>query len=202
MSSTKTTKAMRQPETNGQDEAPSGRRLAGNLGPGILYPGVGELVQRTGKAYRCGTIAALVMGYAEHENSMDKSRTSTRFAGRFLLTDHAGKAMQGLECYFPGTVTRALRTALDRNPTGEPVQVAFEVWCEPDAPGAKRSPLRYSYACYDLSKQKADDPLLMLAASAGIIELPAEPQRALPGADIIPDDIDPETGEVYTRAAA
>jgi hypothetical protein len=179
--------------------APKGRRLTGNLGPGRLYPGAGRLVQQTQQPVRCGTIAGEVFGYLEHPNSKDAKRVSTRFAGRFVATTAEGKLIQGYECYFPGTVERTLRAALDlqRNSGGaKPIPVALDVWCEPDEPGRPASPLGYQYVTYDRSAQPASDPLLELAYQDGVIERPKETPQLLTTASAGVEHYDPETGEV------
>jgi hypothetical protein len=116
-----------------------------------------------------------------------------------LLTDHAGTVINGHECYFPGTVERALRAALGLNPHGEPIPVAIEVWCEPDAAGRPPSPLGYSYVTYDRAAVRDNDPLLSLAYEAGILERPSL-AIAAPESDA-DETIDPETGEITRRAS-
>lgn len=175
-------------------QAPQGRRLAGNLGPGTLYPGVGKLVQRTGQPHYCGTMTGRVFGVTEHPNTRDPKRVSSRFAGNFLLIDHNGTVINGHECYLPGTVERAIKAALHLNPQGEPVPLAIEVWCEPDQDGRPPSPLGYSYVTYDRAAVRENDPLLALAYEAGILE---RPSLALPEPDSREGEtIDPETGEI------
>ena len=183
-------------------QAPQGRRLAGNLGPGTLRPGVGKLVQRTGQPYYCGTITGRVFGFTEHPNSRDPKRTSTRFAGNFMLIDHNGTVINGHECYLPGTVERAIKAALNLNPHGEPVPLAAEIWCEPDQDGRPPSPFGYSYVTYDRAAVRENDPLLALAYEAGILERPslaiaaARDDEAREG-----ETVDPETGEITRQAA-
>lgn len=177
---------------------PKGQRLAGNLGPGRLYPGVGKLVQRTGRPYYCGTMTGRIFGVTEHPNSKDPARTSSRFAGQFMLIDHSGEMYRGYECYLPGTVERAVKAALRLNPQGEPVPLSIEVWCEPDEEGRPPSPLGYSYVTYDRAPTAANDPLMAIAVAAGIIEAP---KTALPAPEsTVEPEVDPETGEVTTPA--
>ena len=182
-------------------QAPQGRRLAGNLGPGTLYPGVGKLVQRTGQPYYCGTITGRVFGFLEHPNSRDPKRTSTRFAGNFMLIDHNGTVINGHECYLPGTVERAVKAALNLNPHGEPVPLATEIWCEPDQDGRPPSPLGYSYITYDRAAVRENDPLLALAYEAGILERPSLAIAARDDEAREGETVDPETGEITRQAA-
>jgi hypothetical protein len=140
-----------------------------------------------------------VFGVTEHPNSKDPRRMSYRFAGKFLLIDHNGTVINGHECYFPPKVERALRAALDLNPSGQPVPVAIEVWCEPDQEGKPRSPMEYSYASYDRSIQRENDPLMALAYETGLLE---RPTTALPAPETDAEEtIDPETGEITRRAS-
>ena len=182
--------------------APQGRRLAGNLGPGSLYPGVGRMVQRTGQPLYCGTITGRVFGVTEHPNAKDPKRISRRFAGQFMLVDHNGTVLQGAECYLPGTVERACVAALKLrgDGLGEPVPVSGELWCEPDAEGKPASPLGYSYVWYDRLAQRENDPLLSLAYEAGILERPA--QAVLTDQTETTEEVDPETGEIRSSEAA
>jgi hypothetical protein len=174
--------------------APHGRKLTGNLGPGTLYPGAGALVQQTRQPIFCGTMAGHIFGYVEHPNAKDPKRTSTRFSGNFLTVDRYGERSFGAECYFPGTVERAAKSALAMNPHN-PVPVSVEVWCEPDQAGRARSPLGYSYVVYDRSVQGSNDALLALAYETGIIEeLPAPAPRQLTTNN--GQAADPETGEM------
>jgi hypothetical protein len=187
-----------------QNEA-QGRKQQGNLGPGTLYPGVGKVVQRTGRAQYCGSMSGLVFGYVQHPNSKDARRTSTRFLGQFLLVTYEGGILQGAEAYFPGTYERTVKAALDmRQGHGEPIQVSFDVTCEPDQEGRPASPLGWSYGTYDRTPQQSNDPLLSLAYAAGILERPATMGQG--GQLTAPDtaegeQVDPETGEVTSPAA-
>jgi hypothetical protein len=180
------------PRVVAQSGGPKGRKLQGNLGPGSLYPGVGELVQTTRQAYYCGVMTGQAFGFVEHPNAKDAKRTSTRFVGQFLLIDHQGSVMQGAECYVPGTVERTIKAALKLRGEGpgEPVPFAIEVWCEPDQAGRPRSPLGYSYVSYDRAPQ-GENPVLALAYAAGFLE---PPQASLPAP--LPAEADPETGEI------
>jgi hypothetical protein len=158
-------------------------------------------VQRTGQPHYCGSISGLVFGYVQHPNSKDAKRTSTRFLGQFLLVDHNGDLLQGSECYFPGTYERTVKAALDmRQGHGDPIQISFDVQAEPDQEGRPPSPLQYSYATYDRTPQRANDPLLSLAYEAGILERPAQGQLAAPDT-AEGEQVDPETGEITPSAA-
>lgn len=191
------------PRVRPAQTAPQGQRLAANLGPGLLNPGVGKRVQRSGEPERCGTITGQVYGYTEHPNSKNPARVSTRFAGPCLIVDHAGKVSVGTECYLPATVERALKAALKLrgDGPGDPVAYSIEVWCEPDADGRPPSPLGYSYVTYDRMDRRAD-PVMALAYASGILE---PPQAALADQrEAAPDEgevIDPETGEVRPAEA-
>lgn len=184
---------------------PTGRRLAGNLGPGTLYPGVGKIVQRTGQPQHCGSATGYAFGYTEHPNTRDPKRTSTRFAGQFMFVTHAGEVLQGVECYLPSTLERGIKAALKlRSEGGEPVPFAVELWCEPDQEGRPASPLGYSYVTYDRAPQGASNPLMALAFEAGILERPASlPSGAIQAPAETPEaEVDPETGEPVEGAQA
>ena len=182
-------------------KAPQGRKLAGNIGPGTLRPGVGKQVQRTGQPLPCGMMTGQAFDCVEHPNSRDATRQSMRFVGECIAIDHTGKMLRGAEWYFPPTVGRAVKAALRVN-GGHPVPFAIEVWCEPDAEGRPPSPLGYSYVAYDRIPARDNDPILALAYEAGILERPA--REALPVPDAVGEEIDPETGEIRpaTPAAA
>jgi hypothetical protein len=184
---------------------PQGQKLAGNLGPGTLRPGAGKQVQRSGEPLYCGTISGRVFGFTDHPNNKDMARTSTRFAGQFLLVDHTGVLIHGAECYLPGTITRAVKAALglQGGEMREPVAISLEVWCEPDQEGRPASPLGYSYVCYDRRAMRDNDPLLAIAYEAGILERPDTAPAALAGPAMDPDvEVDPETGELTRKAPA
>ena len=187
-------------------EGPKGRRLTGNVGPGTLRPGAGKQVQRTGQPLHCGVMWGLAFDFEEHPNSKDKTRTSVKFVGQVQAVTHAGEIISGMEWYLPPTVTRALKAAMKiaTNDHGgrKPVPFSIEVWCEPDEDGRPASPLGYSYVSYDRSPTHENDPLLLMAYEAGILERPAVEQPAQLGHDGGDDiegeaeEIDPETGEV------
>jgi hypothetical protein len=179
---------------------PTGDKLAGFLGPGLLYPGVGKLVQRSGQRIYCGQMFGAAFGAIEHPNSKDAKRTSTRFQGDFYAVDHNDAVTRGAECYLPSKIERACSAALKRN-QGDPVSFAVEVWCEPDAEGQAGSPLGYSYGVYDRRKKAENDPVLELAYAAGILVRPSA-QLAAPEPEPAGEIIDPETGEILTNAEA
>lgn len=173
---------------------PIGNRIAGNIAPGNLRPGAGKVVQRTGEPLYCGVITGYCFGYVEHANSRDAKKLSYRFAGNFLVIDGEGVAKQGAECYLPGTVTRAIKAALDLqrgSGMANPVPVSIEIWCEP----VTNTPLGYAYVAYDRRQTPASDPVLRLAYEAGIIEAPA----GLTAAETGSLTYDEETGEVVPR---
>lgn len=178
-------------------DAPTGRKLAGNLGPGSLYPGAGKIVQRTQEPLRCGTLTGVAFDSQDHPNSRDPSRTSTRFVGEVMAVDHVGNILRGAEWYLPPTPTRAIKAALR---ISQPVRFSFEVWCEPDQEGRPASPLGYSYVVYDRVPARDNDPLMALAYEAGILERPAGPALAAPEPEA--EDIDPETGEIRPAVTA
>lgn len=174
-------------------DGPKGRKISGNIGPGTLYPGAGKIVQRTQTPLACGMMTGHAFDVAEHPNSKDPSRVSSRFVGEVMAVTHKGEILRGMEWYLPPTPTRAIKAAL-RMSEGHPVPFAFEIWCEPDEPGRPASPLGYSYVSYDRVPARDNDPLMALAYEAGILERPAGPALAAP--ETLPDDVDPETGEI------
>ena len=177
---------------------PTGRKLAGNIGPGTLYPGAGKIVQRTGQPLRCGALTGQAFDVMEHPNAKDPARTSVRFVGNVIAVTHEGQVLRGAEWYLPPVVTRSLRASLKLS--GGPVGFAVEIWCEPDAEGRPPSPLGYSYVSYDRTPARDNDPMLALAYESGILERPAS--QALAGPEQLADDIDPETGEVIAAKSA
>jgi hypothetical protein len=147
-------------------------------------------------------MSGMVFDFLDHPNSRNPQRVSTRFAGDFVLVTHTATVLRGRECYFPPTITRALKAALGLNPSGQPVPVSIEVWCEPDAEGRPKSPLGYSYGTYDRMPVRDNDPLLALAYEAGILE---RPMLALQGGgDGVREGetVDAETGEISRPAAS
>jgi len=187
------------------DAGPTGRRLSGNLGPGMLHPGAGKLVQRSGKPVRCGTLTGMVLGKLAHPNAKDPTRESVRFLGQFIAVKSDGTVLQGAECYLTGTVQRAVAAAVDMGQV--PVPLSIEVWCEPDEDGRAASPLGYSYSSYDRMPLRAADPLLALAMETGVIERPAGldmlagGQAQIARAEAEGETVDVETGEILTKAA-
>jgi hypothetical protein len=190
------TKPAPQGETEAPVKGPQGTRLEGNLGPGTLRPGVGKLTVQTGQPQYCGTMTGLVFGYKTAENKRFPGRMSTSFAGKFILVTHAGKVIEGYQCFLPGTVARAICAAIDIRGTtgGEPVPFSIEVWCEPDQEGRPPAPQHFSYVTYDRSQRQDNDPLLALAYASGTLSRPS-PE---PAAIAAPEEgtYDPETGEV------
>jgi hypothetical protein len=181
--------------------APQGRKLAGNIGPGMLRPGAGKQVQRSQQPLLCGTMTGRAFDATDHANSRDANRTSTRFAGEIMAIGHDGQIARGMEWYLPPTVARAVKAALRVN-QGHPVPFSIEVWCEPDAEGRPASPLGYSYVSYDRVPTRDNDPLMLLAYEAGILD---RPQAALPAPEASlreGEELDPETGEIRQTAPA
>lgn len=182
-------------------QAPQGTKLEGPGGPGHLYPGAGIASRKSGEPIFCGEIAGLVYGYVDHPNQRDPSKTSTRFQGDFLFKSAKdGSVTMRKECYLPGVVGNALRAALSLQQNtlnAGAIKVAIEVWAEPDEFTRPTRPTAtgYVYACYDRQPTAAQaSPLLMLAAEAGFVDMPAlaAPQLAGPSGEYV----DPETGEV------
>ena len=171
---------------------PQGRKIDNNLGPGLLYPGVGRLVQRAGEPIYCGAMMGRCFGYTEHPNSKDPTKTSRRFAGQFIGITHDGRTINTGEAYLPGAIDRTIKAALDisRGHLPDPIEFAVEVWCEPD--DRQSSTMGFRYACYDRKKQDASNPLLALAYESGLMDRP-QGQLAAPARE---EGVDPETGEV------
>jgi hypothetical protein len=177
------------------EAGPRGRKLSANIGPGMLRPGAGKQVQRTQQPMMCGTMTGHAFDATDHPNSRDASRTSTRFVGRVMAIGHDGKMASGAEWYLPPTVGRAVKAALKVN-GGQPVPFSIEVWCEPDDEGRPASPLGYAYVSYDRIPTRDNDPLMMLAYEAGILERPSGPALAAPSEVREGEEVDPETGEI------
>ena len=181
-----------------QKGAPKGDRLAGYAGPGTLRLGVGQLVQRSGQAHRCGSMTGRAMAANKLPNSRDPSRTSIRFIGDCIAIPRNGQVLQVGEFFLPGTLTRIIEASLAHS--GEGVPFSVEIWCEPDPEGRPRSPLGYSYVTYNRRERPPNDRVLTLAYASGLIEPPAGDGGThllgANGAQAHPDDVDPETGEV------
>jgi len=171
--------------------APQGERLGRAAGPGNLNPGAGISARKTGKPVFCGYIAGTAFAFTDHSNSKDPKKTSTRFAGDFIFQQPNGAQTSHAECYLPGVAGNGIRAALSR-PGNEGVDVALEIWAEPDEYTGRQSAIGYEYAAYNRMKRDVRASRThMLLANAGIMELPALPAPSEPG-----DDVDPETGEV------
>lgn len=164
---------------------PKGTRIDGYFGPGLLRPGVGKLVQRSGEPQFCGSMTWRVVAYDEGPHKIDPNKISRRYTGEFLGITFEGKKIFASEGYLPSSIDRAAKAMIDR---GEIVGFAGDLWCEP----AEATPLGYAFRPYDRSPRGAADPLMQLAIAAGIVEQPALPAPALRGRE----EIDPETGEV------
>ncbi len=184
-------------------ELTRGREIVTNVGPGTLRPGVGKLVQRSGKRLYCGAMTGLAFGYTAHPNAKDPKKTSIRFAGQFLAITADQKVLRCNELYVPSAIERTIKSALDiqeGTSLKSPVRFGVEIWCEPDQEGGRETSLGYHYGCYDVTPEGGDDPLLSLAFDTGLIERPAPalaaPGHAAPHSDQGDGKIDPETGEV------
>lgn len=184
------------PKADRAPTAPQGERLGRAAGPGNLNPGAGKTARQTGKPVLCGYIGGTAYGYTDHPNSKDHAKTSTRFAGEFIFIQPNGAQTSHAECYLPGVAGNGIRAALSR-PGNEGVDVALEIWAEPDEYTGRASAIGYEYAAYNRMKR---DPRAsrthMLLAQAGIIDMPALPAPSEPS-----PDIDPETGEVIHPSA-
>lgn len=166
---------------------PKGVRIDGYFGPGLLRPGVGKLVQRSGEPQFCGSLAWNVTGYEEGPHKIDASKISRRYTGEFWGRTYEGKEIRATEGYLPSSVDRATKALIDR---GQIVGFAGDLWCEP----AEKTPLGYAFRPYDRTPRGAADPLMALAVAAGLIEPPALP--AIQAAPTGREEVDPETGEV------
>lgn len=187
----------RSPATEG---APRGQRIERNVGPGTLYPGVGQMVQRTGLPHRAGSIAGQVFAYTEGPNSRDPKRISTRLIGQFIGVTHKGEVLTAHEAFLPEMVTRPVKAAIDAGSI--PVPVSHEWWCEPDDPTKPRSALGYTWRGYDLRARTPNDPLFALAIETGLIEAPAPAALPAPESELTEGrTVDPETGEILPAAA-
>lgn len=180
------------PEPGTALAAPQGRRIDTNLGPGLLNPGVGRKVQRSGEPIYCGAMIGRCFGYTEHPNSKDPTKTSRRFAGQFIGICADGHTINTGEAYLPGAIDRTIKAALDisKGHLPDPVEFAVEVWCEPD--DRTSSTMGFRYACFDRKKEDAVNPLLALAFESGLMERPQGQLAAPPPAE----NVDPETGVV------
>ena len=167
-----------------------GVRIDGYFGPGLLRPGVGKLVQRSGEPQFCGSMAFRVFQCDESESRYTdmsgKPKISRRFSGEFLGITYDGRHINAAEGYVPSSIERSTKSRTDR---GETVAFAGDLWCEP----AENTPLGYVFRLYDRRPRGAADPLMQLAAAAGLIEPPALPA---PQSRAEAARIDPETGEV------
>lgn len=175
--------------------APTGQKMLRNLGPGSLYPGAGKLVQRSGQPLYCGTMTGHAFAYTQHPNSKDAKRTSTRFAGSFVLVGHTGEVMRAAEVYLPGVIESVVKAALDMK-NGNAVPFSAEIFCEPDAAGRPESPLGYSYVVYNKVNPSAADPVLALAYETGVLERPKQAQLGIADDADYEELVDPETGEI------
>lgn len=165
---------------------PKGVRIDGYFGPGLLRPGVGKLVQRSGEPQFCGSLSYRVVAYDEGPHKIDPSKISRRYTGEFFGVTYEGKHIRAVEGYVPSAVDRGTKALIDR---GAIVEFSGDLWCEP----AEKTPLGYAFRPYDRTPRGAGDPLMALAIAAGIIEAPALPAPQRPSA---PAEVDPETGEV------
>jgi hypothetical protein len=141
-----------------------------------------------------------VYGYEEHPNTKAPGKMSTCFIGKALVTLYSGEVIEATQFYVPGTLERQFRAMLAPGRTTGAIGFAVEFWCEPDEEGRPASPLGYSYGTYNLMGEAEHDPVRERAIRLGIIAAP-QPQLEYAGADL-PDDVDPETGEVRPAADA
>lgn len=178
---------------------PKGVRIDGYWGPGLARPGAGKLVQRSGEAQFCGSIAFRLFGYEEGAKKIrgkvlldedGQPRMGRRYSGDFMCVTWEGKRMFASDGYLPSALDRSAKARIDR---GETVSFAGDLWCEP----AENTPLGYTFTVYD-RRDRDDDPLMQLAVDAGLIPPPLPRQRAIAD-NREEEDVDPETGEVIER---
>jgi hypothetical protein len=176
---------------------PRGVRIDGYFGPGLLRPGVGQLVQRTGEPQFCGSMAFRV--YAVTDGPVvikgvvqPGDKRSYRFSGEFMGVTFEGKQLWAADGYLPSSIVRTAVAAVNR---GEGFGFAGDLWCEP-AEASISFGRGYTFTVYDRRPRGAADPLMALAVAAGIVDAPAV---ALPAPAAMPEEIDPETGEVRER---
>lgn len=170
---------------------PKGVRIDGYFGPGLLRPGVGKLVQRSGEPQFCGSLAFRVnscdVGESKYlDEKTGKPRVSKRFNGEFLGITFEDKRIYAAEGYIPKAIERSTQIRVER---GEDVAFAGDLWCEP-----ADSNIGFGYRLYDRRPRPADDPLLELAVMAGLIDPPTPALPARPSSS--EGEVDPETGEV------
>jgi hypothetical protein len=192
----------------GQGEGgPRGSRIDGYAGPGRLRPGIGRIVQRSATPQYCGTMTGVAHAVTKHPNSIDATKTSTRFTGDCIAVQYDGAVTQVGEFYLPSTLERIVEAAIGVGGGG--VEFSVEVWCEPD--DRPKNTMGFRYIAYNRRPRPADDAVLRLAYATGMLE-PPPPQAALPSpeatqiAEELGDDadasVDPETGEVTRSRAA
>lgn len=169
---------------------PKGTRIDGYFGPGLLRPGVGKLVQRSGEPQFCGSMTWRVDSYDEAPHKIDKAKISRRYTGEFFGVTFEAKRIYASEGYLPSSIDRATKSRIDR---GEIVGFAGDLWCEP----AEATPLGYAFRVYDRRPRGEADPLMQLAIAAGIVDPPALPAPSLSRPSSA--EVDPETGEVVER---
>lgn len=170
---------------------PKGVRIDGYFGPGLLRPGVGKLVQRSGEPQFCGSMALRVFQVEEGPHKIDPNKLSRRFSGEFMGVTFEGKRIYAAEGYLPSSIERSFKGIVERGGVGS---FAGDLWCEP----AENTPLGYAFRVYDRRPRGEADPLMQLAVEAGVIERPALP--APPIATHKSGEVDPETGEVFEAA--
>lgn len=183
------------PDQDKQDlSGPVGKRVISFFGPGNLRPGIGRVVQRSGRPYHCGAMICRIFGFTEAPNKRDPNKMSVAFQGQFMGVTHAGEVINSFTAYLPSPLIAPSKAALElqRGHISDPIEIQVEVWCEP----SEKSPLGYNYTVYDRKPADGADPLLALAAAAGFIERPALPPPAASASIEGTDEIDPETGEI------
>jgi hypothetical protein len=174
---------------------PRGVRIDGYFGPGLLRPGVGKLVQRTGEPQFCGSMAFRVFSVDSSPLKVNGSivpgdKLTHRFSGEFMGVTFEGKQIWAADGYLPSSIVKTAIAAVHR---GEGFGFAGDLWCEP----AEKTPLGYAFAVYDRRPRGEADPLMALAIAAGVIEQPAARQLPAPASGA--EEVDPETGEVRER---
>lgn len=168
---------------------PQGIKIEGYFGQGRLRPEIGKLVRKTGEPEYCGMMALRVFGYQEGPNSLDQTKISRRYFGEFLGIRYDGTQITAASGFVPSSIDGALKSKIDAGDI--PASFAGEVWCLPDENNPKNQ-IGFRYEIYDRNPRGPADPLVQLAAAAGIITPPSR-QIEGPAQGVV----DPETGEIH-----
>lgn len=178
------------------DVGVTGQRLIRTIGPGNLLPDAKTICIKAGAAVYCGRMTGIAYSVRRHPNSKDTTKESLCFAGKFLTVLASGEVIQSLEMYVPSVVQGAFAGMLESRAAVE-VRFALEIWAEPDEVSGRKTAQGYTYVAHDLMPTQAHDPLLELAAAAGVIEPVTAPLARLAAPQ---GGYDPDTGEVQPGA--